>query len=288
MKGIILAGGNGTRLYPATHSISKQLLPVYDKPMIYYPLSTLMLAGVREFLIITTPRQSDLFKALLKDGSQWGVDIRYATQDVPKGLAEALIIGESFTQKSNVTLALGDNIFYGLGLPQLLTEAMQTNQGASLFLYPTQNPQHYGIADIDVDGNTITDLTEKPKHPKSNLAVTGLYVYDNQAAEMAKTLKPSSRGELEITDLNRLYLQQGQCHGHQLGRGTAWLDMGTFDNLLEASQFIATIEKRQGLKVACPEEIAWRKGYINDEKLGQLALQCQQNSYGQYLKSLLD
>ena len=286
-KGIILAGGSGTRLYPITQAISKQLLPVFDKPMVYYPLSVLMLAGIREVLVINTPHEQALFKTLLGDGSQWGMKIEYAAQPSPDGLAQAFLIGREFLAGAPSCLVLGDNIFYGHGLTDLLRNAHEREDGATVFGYWVRDPERYGVAEFDADGKVV-GLEEKPSKPRSNYAVTGLYFYDGQASDLAAQLQPSPRGELEITDLNRLYLTQGNLHLQRLGRGYAWLDTGTHESLVEASSYIETIEKRQGLRVCCPEEIAWSNGWIDDAQLRALAQPLAKNGYGQYLLRLLE
>ena len=285
-KGIILAGGSGTRLNPITHSLSKQLIPVYDKPMIYYPLSVLMLAGIQDLLIITTPHDQQSFINLLGSGNQWGLNITYEAQPSPDGLAQAFIIGEKFIGDDNVCLVLGDNIFYGHGMDKLLENAMQKEKGASVFGYYVSDPECYGVIDFDKNRNAI-DLEEKPENPKSNYAVIGLYFYDNDVIEIAKNIKPSHRGELEITDVNKVYLERGDLNVELMGRGYAWLDTGTHDSLLQASNFIQVMEERQGLKIACPEEIAFMKGFIDAAQVEKLANQLLKSGYGQYLMSLL-
>ncbi len=287
MKGIILAGGSGTRLHPATLSVSKQLLPVYDKPMVYYSLSTLMLAGLREILVITTPHEQHFFKNLLGDGSQWGLALHYAAQPEPAGIAQAFLIGENFIGNDAVSLVLGDNIFYGEGLAHLLQQAATQTTGATVFGYRVKDPERYGVIRFDADDQPC-EIIEKPKNPPSHYAVVGLYFYDNNVIDIAKSLKPSARGELEITDVNQHYLQHKQLRVHKLNRGTAWLDTGTPDALMEAAHFIQVLEHRQGLKLSCPEEIAWRMGYISGQQLQHLAEPLCKSGYGQYLLSLLE
>ena len=285
-KGIVLAGGSGTRLHPLTKAVSKQLMPIYDKPLIYYPLTTLMLAGIREVLIITTPADQPAFKTLLGDGRAWGMEINYAVQPSPDGLAQALTIGRTFIDGQPSALVLGDNMFYGHGFPDLLTKAAARPEGATVFAYWVRDPAAYGVVQMDANGRAL-NLEEKPAVPKSNLAVTGLYFYDAHAPELAASLKPSARGELEITDLNRLYLEQGLLHVERIGRGVAWLDTGTPEALLQAASFIQTLQARQGLQVACPEEIAFQKGWIDADKLAQIAAPLRKTAYGQYLLNLV-
>jgi glucose-1-phosphate thymidylyltransferase len=285
-KGILLAGGSGTRLYPATHVVSKQLLPVYDKPMVYYPLSTLMLAGIREILVISTPQDTPRFEQLLGDGSRWGISLRYAVQPRPEGIAQAFLIGADFIGRDPCALVLGDNIFYGHDLAVLVRAAAAKSEGATIFAYHVRDPERYGVVEFDAQGRAIS-IEEKPRQPKSRYAVTGLYFYDNDVVAIARSLRPSARGELEITDVNRWYLERGRLEVVPLGRGYAWLDTGTHEALLEASRFIETIERRQGLKIACPEEIAYRMGYIDARQLEELAAAYRNNGYGEYLLGVL-
>jgi len=286
MKGIVLAGGAGTRLYPATQVVSKQLLPVYDKPMVYYPLTTLMLAGIRDILIISTPQDTPRFEALLGDGARWGIRLRYVVQPKPGGIAQAFLVGREFIGDDRVALVLGDNIFHGHDLTELLKRATARSRGATVFAYPVNDPGRYGVVEFDAKGKAVS-IEEKPERPKSRYAVTGLYFYDGRAAEIAGKLKPSARGELEITDLNRVYLERGELEVVPMGRGMAWLDTGTHEALLEAAHFIETIERRQGLKVACPEEIAWRMGFIDEGQLEALAKPLESSGYGEYLRRVL-
>jgi glucose-1-phosphate thymidylyltransferase len=286
MKGIILAGGSGTRLHPLTLQISKQLLPVFDKPMIYYPLSTLMLAGIREILVITTPQDAPMFRGLLGDGRRWGIELSFAEQPRPEGLAQAFVIGRQFVGRDRVALILGDNIYYGAGLSTMMQKAAARPSGATVFGYWVKDPERYGVAAFDADGR-VTDIEEKPARPKSNFAVTGLYFYDNDVLDIAAAIKPSARGELEITDVNRAYLSRGDLRLERMGRGFAWLDTGTHDSLLQASQFVQTIEERQGLRIGCPEEIAWRQGWLDDASFAAIAEPLRKSGYGEYLLRLI-
>lgn len=286
MKGIVLAGGSGTRLHPLTLAVSKQLLPVYDKPMIFYPLSVLMLAGIRDVLVITTPEDASQFRRLLRDGSQWGISLTYAEQNAPEGLAQAFVIGRKFIGNDRVALVLGDNIFFGHGLTDILRSAHARTQGATVFGYEVSDPERYGVVEFDDDGRAI-GIEEKPAKPRSRFAVTGLYFYDNDVVEIAAAVRPSSRGELEITDVNRAYLARGDLHVEKMGRGFAWLDTGTFDSLMQAGQFVQTVEARQGMKISAPEEIAWRNGWITDDQVRECADQFDKSGYGTYLRNLI-
>ena len=287
MKGIVLAGGTGSRLFPVTKSVSKQLLPVYDKPMIYYPLSTLMLAGIREILVITTPHQVDQFRALLGDGSQWGIELAYATQDRPRGLADAFRVGRGFVGRDAVSLVLGDNIFFGYGFSERLARAATLTHGAVVFAYYVRDPERYGVVEIEAGSGLAISIEEKPVAPRSNYAVTGLYFYDNEVLDIAQEIQPSARGELEITDVNRVYMERGELNVEMLGRGMAWIDTGTHASLLQAGEFVAALQERQGLQIACLEEIAWRNGYIDDERLAEHARAHEGSGYGAYLEELL-